>query len=575
MGTFLDTLAARDETRERTELLLLERENQQLAALQAAESARSMLEQFDPWASSDPYAGGSRAGLGPATNDLFFSQGLGTHTARPGSRQHGDLPPFYRTEQQHWEIVDVARVLEAMCPTAANILDVLTQFAVFTGFEYTVVPKKTADDGKPERRTKGDPDEIRQNVANSAGIRWAKDVQRRLDRWIKEVDWYRWECEIFRRTRRDGEAFVILDDDDPTSDGLPSLRSVEPEQVKEPQEPSSLNQRLGIGSDESWKYGILTSRENTSIPLKYWVVTQYSGSRNMGQMYDADEVFHLKTEWVDRQAKRGVSDFYSVANDLPGVKKLLRNLREGATVQASIAWIREHPPLMLPSQMGGAGLAPDNVTRAGDKVSSVNMQGPTILDVMNGMKYIGGPLGGSGAHLVLIEVLQAALRNIGSRWQFPEGLISGDASNANLASALVAEGPFARGMEMRQWHYRNAYARLLERVLDRASVMGRTGPARENLWEQLELSVECKPVIARKMAEETDRCAVLSARGILSDQTWAAREDLDFEDEQANMEEHETQAAALAGQLAAESEAAVNGDDQGKIPKEPEGERVT
>ena len=528
--TFLQRLEAHDRAAE-----------QHARQLQAKQETQRLYE--DAWASADPYASGSilDAGLGSQSNDLYHYPASGAHNARPGSRQHGDLPPFYTTEQQHAEIIDAARILEAFCPTACNVLDVLTQFAVFTGFTYQIVEKKQPGEEPelPEPEPGADPDQPAEPVKRKANPLVEK-VQAALDKWMREVDWYAWECELFRRTRRDGEAFLILEEDESTEIGV-KLRSIEPEQVKEPLDVAARKRELGVGGRASWKYGILTSQEDTATPAGYWVVSQYAEGYR-GEFYDWDEVFHLKTEWPDRQAKRGVSDFYSVANDIPGTKKLLRNLRIGGTVQAAMAWIREHPEGMMPSALGdssGNMRTPSGATRRG-----VAYEPGTIVDVPQGMKYTAGPMAGTG-HQVLIETLQAALRNIGSRWQFPEGLISGDSSNNNLASALVAEGPFCRGMEFRQWHYRNAYKRFLERLIDEAAAAGRLGGATETILDDIEVSVECKAVIARNAAEETTRNAILSGRGILSDQTWASREDLDWDDEQANMAEHPPQSQQM------------------------------
>jgi hypothetical protein len=162
-----------------------------------------------------------------------------------------------------------------------------------------------------------------------------------------------------------------------------------------------------------------------------------------------------------------------------------------------------------------------------------------MLDVKAGMEYTAGPMG-LGERSVLVDVLQAALRSIGARWQMPEALISGDSSNANLASALVAEGPFVRAMSYRQWHYRNAYKAVMERVLDHAAATGLLGAASDTLLDKIEVSVEMPPVIARKADEETNRNAVLFQSGIISKQSWSAREDLDFEEEQANREADES-----------------------------------
>lgn len=529
--TFLEDLGARDRARD----------EQIRFDMRVEERVRSILE--ESWDSADPYRtdGPVRSGLGSAANDLFHPGALGTHAARPGSRQHGDLPPFYRTEQQHWAFIDAARTLEAFCPTAANILDVLGQFIIFTGFESKVVPR--TKDKKAETLV--------------------KKAQEVLDDWIRATGWYQWQHEIFRRTRRDGECFLILEEDELF--GLLKLRAVEPEQVREPQNPGAIKSDLEVSSDSSFKYGILTSKEDTGTPAGYWVVSQYSERQNRGTFYPAEEMFHLKTEWVDRQAKRGVSDFFSVANDVPGTKKLLRNLREGATVQAAIAWVREHPEQSVPNPLGGT--TSPTTTRTGQRTAAMQLDGPTMLDVTHGMKYTPGPMAGPGKSDTLIKVLQAALRNIGCRWQMPEALVSGDASNANLASALVAEGPFARGMGSRQWWYRDAYTRLQERVLDHAAITGRLGPVRENVLDDIEVSLECPPVVTRKLLEETGRNRILYAAGAISLHTWCAREELDYDDEQANM--------ATEPQPMADEEFTPPGGDQPPATSQvPEGERV-
>jgi len=479
-------------------------------SMRVEEKVRQILEH--DWDRADPFHShtATDAGLGSAANDLLHHAAIGMHAARPGSRRHGDLPPFYRTEMQHWQIVDAARVLEALCPTAVNVLDTLTQFAIFTGFDYKVTPK---EDGSKDL---------------------AEKAQKFLDKWRSEVNWFAWETEIFRRTRRDGEAFIVIEDDE-VSD-MPVLRSVEPEQVKQPLNTGGLNTDLGIRSDSSWKYGILTSKEDTSTAAGYWVVSQYSSEQNLGTFFPAEEMIHIKTEWVDRQAKRGVSDFFCVANDIPGTKKLLRNLREGAAVQAAIAFLKEHPEGMNPERTI-LGADPTNVTRSGVRTTSIQMDGPQVLDVSHGLKYVAGPISASGKSDVLVKVLQAALRNVGIRWQFPEGMISGDASNANMASALVAEGPFVRAMTFRQWWYRTAYKNVAERILDTAAIAGRIGGARENILDEIEVTVEMKAVLARDPKEETDRNAVLDERGVISLKSWTAREDLDFEVEQANIAE--------------------------------------
>ena len=462
-------------------------------------------------------------------------------------------------------MVDAARTVEALCPTAACILDVLTQFAIFTGFSYSVVERKkpgkpvTPPPEPPQPAEGGLPAEPVPPASNPL----ADEATEFLTNWQHGNDWVSWETEIFRRTRRDGEAFLILEPDE--DEGWLRLRSVEPEQVTEPTSPL-----LRWPEDHTFRFGILTTKEDTSRPFAYFVVGQYNDADNKGEAYDAKKVFHLKTEWVDRQTKRGVSDFFPNMNDLPGVKKLLRSLRESATVQANIAWITEHPPGMDPVGLGSNALP--TTTRTGQTKPVQYMDGPERLDVSNGMTYTAGPVGLSGKNGALIDVLQAALRNIGARWQMPEGLVSGDASNANLASALVAEAPFVRAMEARQWWYRNAYKRLMERVLDHAATAGLIGGG-ENILDEVEVTVEMPPVVPRKALEETQKNQILSDHGILGNRTWSEREDLDRDEQVADMALDPIQPPAIMLGMQGDDEA--DDDTAGEGNPEPEKERVS
>lgn len=546
------------------EILLLRREEAAIALIQEQDRRSQAFE--DCWDSSDPYTSRVNPGISTTANDLF-QHSFGFHTARPGSRRHGDYPPFYRTEMEHWGIVDAARLLEGLCSTASNVLDVLSQFAIFTGFEYKVTLKKSQQ--KPRKKPPADPENEGQPaepVEPEPEDPLVIAAQEILDKFMLINNWYSWECEIFRRSRRDGEAFLYLEPDEVS--GLFLLRSVEPEQVKEPQDTGSVLSQLGANSSMSWKYGILTPKQDTSRADGYWVVSNYSEGQNQGEFIPAEEMIHVKTEWVDRQAKRGVSDFFSTANDIHSTRKLLRNLRESAAVQAAIAWVREHPEGMTPSRPAPVVDA-RGTTQSGQTVPTSRYDGPVMLDVSAGMKYIGGPIGSSQQNS-LIDVLQAALRAIGARWQIPEALVSGDSSNANLASALVAEAPFVRALQARQWHYKVAYENVMRRVLEYAAATGQLGAAADTVLDKIEVNAEAPPVIPRKLAEETERNDILHAARILSKQTWSAREDLDHEAEQKLLEEDppEPPEAMLGGDPEA------IGQEPGKVSPEPEGERI-
>lgn len=481
--------------------LLPETTQTQRTASLRREAVQHVLE--DSWASADPYQVNG-PGLGSVSTDLFHHS-YAFHNAQPGSRRDGSFPPFYRTQEEQLRIIDAGRLVEGLCATASNVLDVLSLFCIGTGYEYTVVATEEADTALAEK---------------------AQDV---IDKWIREQYFYGWERELFRRSRRDGEAFLYLEPDDVS--GLFSLRSIEPECVREPQDAPSLKQQLGVRDTHTWKYGVLTPRNDTSRPDAIWVVSNYSDDQNVGEWIPAEDMVHIKTEWPDRQAKRGVSDFFSTTNQIHRTKKLLRRLTESSIAQAAIVWIRTHPE--GGSLTGSSGISP-NTTRAGRNVPAVHYESSTVLDVTHGMEYAPGPVSEASP---LVEILQAALRAIGARWQIPESLISGDASNNNLASALVAEGPFVKAMKYRQYHYKHVFGGIIERLLEKAAATGQLGVAEDSVLEKLAVNVDMPAVVDRNWTEETARNATLYQAGILSKQTWSAREDLDYEEEKKMIQE--------------------------------------
>src|SRR5690606_7510390 len=120
---------------------------------------------------------------------------------------------------------------------------------------------------------------------------------------------------------------------------------------------------------------------------------------------------------------------------------VLRNTAEGAAIQASIAYVKEHSAGTSAAQatsLAGARLNTVNTQkpalRGGTSPITAKKFGPgTILDLSNGQKFVPGPMGSERAPNFL-AIQQAVLRAVGSRWSMPEYMISGDASNANYAS---------------------------------------------------------------------------------------------------------------------------------------------
>jgi hypothetical protein len=243
-------------------------------------------------------------------------------------------------------------------------------------------------------------------------------------------------------------------------------------------------------------------------------------------------------------------------------------LSESAVIQANIVYVEEMPPGVevgstLPVPVGGSNIT----TRTGRQAAARMMDGPEALTVTANHKYHEGPIGKSET---LLEVFQAALRLIGTRKQIPEGLISGDSSEVNRAAGLVSEGPFVKARQGDQKFYRDEFVEIMETVIDAAAVAGMIGPARENIFDDIEISVDMPPVVPRNAKEETERNQILNERGIMSSQTWSSREDLDFEDEQQLIAEHPIEPPSIMLGLPADEEAEDDTSKEGSDSNERE-----
>jgi capsid protein len=359
-----------------------------------------------------------------------------------------------------------------------------------------------------------------------------------MDEFLEANDWVGdFERELFVRSRRDGEFFLALSN---MSQGPVAARVLEPEQITEPQNCRAIEDWLGTDRPSSWSFGIHTDASDVQHVYGYHVRWNESGSD--WDYLDASRVEHVKLN-VDRNVKRGVSDFYAVRAHLEGVEKLLRNTREGAAVQAAIAFIREHAPGSSAGQIHSLA-ALNSVTdytqptKTGSRTRYVTRYEPgTILDVAGGMQYKPGPLGAShGPNFIAIG--QAVMRTIGTRWCMPEYMVSGDASNANYSSSLVAESPFVRACEAEQRFFISRFRKILWKVIALAATAGRFARWNvdfETLRALVAIQIEAPTIAVRDQLAEAQTSEIEHRNGVLSKRTWAALAGRDYDTEQVNL----------------------------------------
>ena len=336
----------------------------------------------------------------------------------------------------------------------------------------------------------------------------AAKVRELLEEFFDRNDWTRRQQEIMRRRDRDGEVFLRLF---PSRHGLMQIRFVEPDQVYTPPR---------YADEPAASFGIQTDRQDVETVLGYWID---------GHLVDASEVLHRKGN-TDANVKRGIPLFYPVRKNLRRAEKLLRNMSVVAEIQSAIALIRKHSNSspasirhFVQNQVDGSTTNPSTGRSKGFQHFSPG----TIIDAGSGTDYE-FPIATIDASRYIL-VLQAELRAIASRLVMPEFMLSSDASNANYASTMVAEGPAVRMFERLQHEFiaedLTLFRRVLQTAIDRNLVPS-------DMFRRISIHA-IPPILAvRDRLEEAKADEILYNLGVLSKQTLAMRYGLDPQREQ-------------------------------------------
>lgn len=330
-------------------------------------------------------------------------------------------------EQSLRQVRDECRALAVSNEFAINGHENRISYIVGSGFSYRAAPRPGAPPGS-ERLT--------------------VEVQELLDAFVRDNHWRQRQQEIVRRRDRDGEAFLRFF----TSDGTLRVRFVEPDQVAAP------SHRAG---DAAATLGIQTDPDDVETVHGYWID---------GRWVEAGEIQHRKAN-VDANVKRGLPLFYPVRKNLRRAEKLLRNMSAVAEIQSAIALIRKHAGGRAGVQQFVQGQADGQASSPG-RGSYVRRYAPgTILDAHAGIEYQFPAAAIDAGRFV--TVLQAELRAIAARLVLPEFMLTSDASNANYASTMVAEGPAVRMFQRLQHEMLEDDLEVMARVVDAAIAAGR------------------------------------------------------------------------------------------------------
>jgi hypothetical protein len=446
-------------------------------------------------------------------------------------RTEGKFYPVYRDEYDLRRMRNKHRAIFHFVSVASGLVESLIDYTVGEGFTIEVVPKS----GYQE---------------DQASIKLAKTMQSVTDELLDSIGFHGdRDRDLVQVPVSDGELYwALYADKYKQRDGFPKLRNVEPDEVTEPNDPYPVERWLGtLDKYESfWKFGVHTrfckelKKEDVEGPLGYHLA--YDDGGIDWDYIPSDNMIHIKRN-VGRRAKRGVSDFLATEMTLEKAHKLGARTADGALAQASIAYIRKWEAsqtdvqAMVDSSFGFNVKAPkDNST---EERRAVSLDKTKIVDVPAGATYEAGPMGQLRSP-VFVEVAQYLLRLSAVRWSMPEFMISGDASNANFASTLVTESPFVKARERDQ---RQAIKAIKELVWKSLKIMWNAGYFRRyaNDWAVLvrlvDINVTAPEVATRDHAAMATTNEILVRNKIKSKRTWAEEEGLDYEAEQANMED--------------------------------------
>ena len=353
----------------------------------------------------------------------------------------------------------------------------------------------------------------------------ASDVQRVIDDFLEANDWHNRQQEIVRRTDRDGETFLRLF---AAGDGSTQVRFVEPDQIATPNE---------LFNEPRASLGILTDPTDVETIEGYFVD---------GQLVPAVEMQHRRAN-VDRNVKRGLPLYTPVRKNLRRAEKLLRNMSVVAEIQSAIALIRKHRAATRTGvEQFVVSQADATVAQPSGRIEQLTQYGPgTILDAPSHVEY-DFPATGVDAS-AFVDILQAELRAIAARLVMPEFMFTSDASNANYASTMVAEGPAVRMFERLQANMTRDDSQLMWRVIDNA-VMAGTLPS--NVRQLIDIQISPPNLVARDSLREARVMQMAYENGLLSPQTWSRRLGLDYEQEQKNLSVHGSESETMRTEAA-------------------------
>lgn len=352
-------------------------------------------------------------------------------------------------------IRDNSRILAQRNPYAKGLLKNYVNFIIRTGFDYEAQP-------------------IGGNAQTAA------EFNDFLAAFFFRNQWPQREQEWARRCFRDGEVFARSYEDGNDS-RMTLVRFLEPEQILNPPDGTEA---------EGWTFG----KKNQTEPFVDLETIEAFGVAwgdvdhpTEVERVDASEIYHHKRN-VDLTIKRGLPEFYAMGTYLDEAGQLMSNAGISARIQAAYTFIVQHAKATnagVSSFRAGTRTFQGTDPTTGKTANYERVRPGKRLDIPQGMEYVDHPMWTSNTPQHL-SVGQGLLRGAGASVCVPEFIVSGDASNANYASTLVAGGPMVVNAETEQNDYKQAFLAVIWKAA--AKWFGKTAEEMQAL-----VTIEVKP----------------------------------------------------------------------------------
>ncbi len=422
-----------------------------------------------------------------------------------------------------------SRAFLTVNPYAAGAVRNRVAYAVGSGHTYSVASRVGWTSESVQQRRTDLKCRTDSEVHPTGEAQLLADCRAVLDEFCRVNRWSQRQKETIRRLDRDGERFLRFFAD--VENGLLRVRFIEPLEIQNPP---------GATAADGWFYGIRFARHAAGLdmetPLEYAIVdiTPQGSVTELREKVPAGDVQRL-TANVDLSSPRGLPVFFALQGHLNDAVRTLKATGRIVEFRARIGMIRRHVNATRESvrqaiDTPNTGLSEPRVRTARQYPYAA------IIDASDATDYQfpseAAPVDKN------VAAIQAELRAAAAALGMPEYMLSGDASNANYSSTMVAEGPAVKTFEALQADLIEADIEVMERSLVVAAAAGRiAGALADDILDLVSVTAEPPLIKSENRLQEAQADQILLASGVLSRATFAARHGLVYAEEKERMGE--------------------------------------